>query len=268
MKLRSMAWLLLMPFIGCQAVEAPGPAPESESQAASEAAPGFENPDLLVDTDWLADHLGDDGLRILDARDEESYAAGHIPGAIRVDRSDLYDPDRDPGSMVGTPEQIATRFGEKGVDEYVHVVVYDQGRATTAARVFWTLEYYGHPRVSVLNGGITKWEAEGRELSTDTPSPTPVTFTVRANPEAVSTQDQVADDLADENVVILDVRSDEEFSGEVARADRGGHIPGAVHIEWTHNFTDGDVPVFKPSFQLAQLYEDQGVTPDKRIHAY
>jgi len=229
---------------------------------------GFANPELLIETDWLAEHAGDGNVRIVDARAAEAYQAGHIPGAIHIAREDTYDPDAEIRATVGPPEQIASLFGLKGIDEYTHVVVYDKGVATRAARVFWTLEYYGHPNVSILNGGFDKWQAEAREVTTEVPEVAPVTFTVQRNASALTTRDRILGDLDATDAVILDVRTPEEFSGDDARAERGGHIPGAVHIEWTENYTAGEAPILRSALELANMYEQAGVTKDKRVHAY
>ena len=261
MKHWSVIFLLLS--LSCRPAEesAPTPAPAFEPV-------GFANPDLLVETDWLAEHAADTSVRIVDARAAEAYEAGHIPGAIHIAREDTYDPDAEIRATVGPPEQIAALFGPKGIDEYAHVVVYDKGVATRAARIFWTLEYYGHPNVSVLNGGFDKWQAEARDVTTEALEVAPVTFTVQRNASALTTRDRILVDLDATDAVILDVRTPEEFSGEDARAERGGHIPGAVHLEWTQNYTADEVPIFKSALELSNMYEQAGVTKDKRVHAY
>ena len=261
MKHWGIVFLLLSP--SCR------PAEQSPSTHPAVVAPvGFANPDLLIETDWLAEHAGDGSVRIVDARAAEAYQAGHIPGAIHIAREDTYDPNAEIRATVGPPEQIASLFGPKGIDEYAHVVVYDKGVATRAARIFWTLEYYGHPHVSILNGGFDKWQAEAREVTREVPELAPVTFTVQRNASALTTRDRILGDLDATDAVILDVRTPEEFSGEDARAERGGHIPGAVHIEWTENYTAGEAPIFKSALELANMYEQAGVTKDKRVHAY
>lgn len=253
--------VLLAAFIlsGCGPAAAPTPTPAVEV--------GFANPQLLVETDWLAEHLKDADLRIVDARKAEDYQAGHIPIAISIPRPTTFDPEA-PKGIIGQPEQVAALFGGKGIDEKVHVVVYDEGKNTAASRVFWTLEYYGHPRVSVLNGGFKKWEAEGRELTTEEPEITPATFTAKTDASKLSTKEQILEDIGEAGVVVLDARSPEEYRGEDIRTKRGGHISGAVNIDWRENFTPGEVPVFKSAAELTQLYEAAGVTKDKLIHAY
>jgi thiosulfate/3-mercaptopyruvate sulfurtransferase len=268
--------LVLLLLAGCRNnEEATGDTAETATADTTATPPPmseFANPGLLVSTDWLEGHLEDEAIRIVDARSEDDHAEGHVPGAVHIAPSDTFDPAPEPGSVVGPPEQIAQLFGNQGIDEYAHVIVYDGGRATGATRLFWTLEYYGHPNVSVLNGGITKWKAEGRALSTDVPEVSPATFTVRARPDVLATKGSILEELEGEDedgsAMILDARSDAEFTGERVLAERGGHIPGAVNLEWTNNFTESEAPVFKSALELARMYEEAGVTKDKRVHAY
>jgi len=251
--------LAALTLAGCAPATTPIPTPAVEI--------GFANPELLVETHWLAEHLDDPNVRIVDARKVEEYQAGHIPGAVSIPRPTTFDPQA-PKGIIGRPEQIAALFGSQGIDEKVHVVVYAEGKDTAASRVFWTLEYYGHPKVSVLNGGFKKWQAEGREVTREVPEVTPTTFAVNPNPAILSTKEEILEDIGKAEVVMLDARSPAEFRGEDVRAKRGGHIPGAVNVDWVENFTAGEVPVFKSAAELTQLYEAAGVTKDKLIHAY
>jgi len=252
---------LLAAFVigGCAPPATPTPTPAVEI--------GFAHPELLVETDWLAEHLGDPDLRVVDARKPEEYKAGHIPGAVSIPRSATFDPEA-PKGMVAPKEMIEELFGSKGIGNETRVVIYGMGKDKDAARIFWTLEYYGHTKVSVLNGGFKKWQAEGREVTVEEPEITPVTFTARPDPTRLSTKEQILEDIGKADVVMLDTRSPAEFRGEDLRAKRGGHIPGAVNIDWVENFTAEEVPVFKSAAELTQLYEAAGVTKDKLIHAY
>ena len=255
-------WAPLLMFLvsGCQ------PAEES-AESAPPSAVEFANPELLVETGWLSQQSSSERLRIVDARSQEDYEAGHIPGAVNIPRPTTFAPSGE-RSRIGPPEQIAALFGAQGINETVHVVVYDEGLSTAASRVFWTLEYYGHPQASVLNGGFTKWVAESREVATEAPGVTPVIFDAIRNEAKLSTREGILKDLGVVEAVMLDSRSPEEFSGETLHSERGGHIPEAVNIEWTRNFVDGDAPVFKSAAELAAMYEQEGVTRDKRVHTY
>ncbi|MFQ6058365.1 MAG: sulfurtransferase [Anaerolineae bacterium] len=265
----AFAAVLLAAFIlaGCAPAATPTPTLVVEV--------GFAHPELLVETDWLAEHLGDLNLRVVDARKADEYKAGHIPGAVNIPRKETFDPEA-PKGMVAPREMIEALFGSKGISNETRVVIYGMGKDKDAARIFWTLEYYGHTRVSVLNGGFKKWQAEGREVTVEEPEITPATFTARPDPTRLSTREQILEDIPSAqlrtsgkaDVVMLDARSPAEFRGEDVRAKRGGHIPGAVNIDWRENFTPGEVPVFKSAAELTRLYEAAGVTKDKLIHAY
>ncbi len=255
MKYWSVGFLFLS--LGCRPAD-----PPSET----EKLVGYANPELIVETEWLAEHGADDVV-IVDARSDDDYTAGHIPGAVNIPRSTTFDPDAEL-RVVGPPEQIAELFGRQGIDENVHVVVYDEGVSTAAARVFWTLEYYSHPWVSVLNGGFAKWKAESRAISTEASERAPVTFNVRVREDALTTKAELLSDIDVERVAMLDVRSPEEYVGEKLYSERGGHLPDAVNIEWTRNYTEGDAPVFQSAVELEAMYAREGVTKDKRVHAY
>jgi len=225
---------------------------------AQEQEPGFAHPELLVTTDWLLEHLEEEGLRVVDVREAQAYAAGHVPQAVNVPRSTIFDP-KSRGNL-GPAEQIATVFGQAGVDEKTHVVLYDEGKGTAAAYVFWALEVYGHPWVSVLDGGFAKWMAEDLGAVQDTPEVATKVFAVQPPSASLSTREALLEALDEDEVALIDARSDREVAG--------GRVPGAIHLEWTQNYTTDEVPVFLTPADLRALYADQGVTPEKRVHAY
>jgi thiosulfate/3-mercaptopyruvate sulfurtransferase len=228
--------------------------PEAEEPEPEVSTPSHE---LLVTTEWLAAHGQDTGVLIIDTREAVDYAGGHLPGAVNVARSATFDPLN--SGDLGKPGTITELFGAAGIDESVHVVLYDEGRSTSAARVFWTLEQYGHATVSVLDGGLVKWQAEGRELTQDEPTITPTIFVAMPG-DLTATMDHVLEGIDEDMTCALDTRSDREWES--------GRVPGAVHIEWTDNFTEGEVPVFKSVEELTALYEGAGLTKDHRIHSY
>lgn len=259
---QKMMWIAVLALVLVVVACRPTPAPAAPVEVRE-----FANPQLLVSTEWLAEHLKDADLRVVDARKAEEYAAGHIPGAVNIPRAATFDPEA-PKGMIGKPEQIAELFGDQGINEKVHVVVYGEGKDKDAARIFWTLEYYGHPNISVLNGGYAKWQAEGRKVTTEEPEITPVEFSLEVHPEVLTTKEEILDKIGQEGVTFLDARSEEEYKGRDVRAKRGGHIPGAVNVDWRENFTPGDAPVFKSPAELEKLYADAGVTRDQEVHAY
>ena len=219
----------------------------------------FPNAHLLVTTAWVAEHGRDDGVRLVDVRSTRDYEAGHVPGAVSVPTTATFMP-KGPRMMLGSAEQIGKLFGGKGIDRNTHVVLYDEGRSTAAARVFWTLEVYGHPRVSVVDGGFARWMAEGRDVTKDVPGVTAKVFVPERPSSALSTLETLMEDVEEDGVVMLDART----RGEYGR----GRIPEAVHIEWVDNFTKDDFPVFRSPEELRKLYAGAGVTQNIRVHTY
>jgi thiosulfate/3-mercaptopyruvate sulfurtransferase len=237
----------------------------------------YAKPDTLVTTEWLAEHLKDPDVRILDVdEDTEAYAKGHIPGAIGVHwRKDLQAQlQRD---FVG-PEAFAALLDRFGITPETRVILYGGNKNWFAAYAYWYFKYYGHERVQLLNGGRKKWELEGRPLVTDAPGtistrgyPVP-----RSNDKIRAYRDQVASDIVGKaGKGLVDVRSPEEYRGESLApahlpqegAQRGGHIPGARNIPWG-KAVDPEQETFLSAEQLSQLYQGEGITPDQEIVAY
>lgn len=197
----------------------------------------------LVTTEWLAQHLHDANIRLVDIRGHVApastppphyfshraeYDQSRLPNAVFVDwTKDIVLP----GSRsldIATPAAFAALMGQLGIGDETYVVIYDDADGMFAARLWWALRYYGHEAVSVLDGGWKKWTAEGRVVTTDLPTITPAVFTARPQPSLRVT----ADDLlhSDDERVLVDVRSLREFQGEDSRAARSGHIPNAIHL--------------------------------------
>jgi thiosulfate/3-mercaptopyruvate sulfurtransferase len=237
----------------------------------------YAKPETLVTSEWLAEHLQDPDLRILDVdEDTEAYAKGHIPGAVGVHwRKDLQSQlQRD---FVG-PEEFAALLDRFGITPETRVILYGGNKNWFAAYAYWYFKYYGHERVQLLNGGRKKWELEGRPLVTDAPG----TIATRGYPvphgndKIRAYRDQVASDIVGKpGKGLVDVRSPEEFRGESLApahlpqegAQRGGHIPGARNIPWG-KAVDPDQETFLSADQLSQLYQGEGITPDHEIIAY
>lgn len=226
-------------------------------------------PGPLVDTAWLARNLGHGSLRVVDVRtDGALFEKGHIPGAVYINpQRDLVDPNHPVQGMALTAQQFEALMRRAGIRRSDAVVLYDDQSSLWAARAYWVFKLYGHPAVAVLDGGITKWQKEGRPLETGA-----------AGREAVSTGSAGAEPYraspADPTMVaswedvrkaigqgaICDVRSPKEYAGLDVRAARGGHVPGAVNVEWIlATNPDG---TFKPKEQLKALYARFGLLPD------
>jgi thiosulfate/3-mercaptopyruvate sulfurtransferase len=197
----------------------------------------------LVSTEWLAQHLHDSNLRIIDIRGHvlpasdplphyhahhEDYVNSHIEGAVFVDWTKDIVKAGSPSQDIAEPDVYAALMSELGIDEHVFVVAYDAADSMFAARMWWTLNYYGHSQVAVLDGGWKKWTTENRLVTADIPSIQPRTFVPKINP----TLRQTADDILARStqIPLVDVRTVAEFNGQASRAKRKGHIPGALNL--------------------------------------
>ncbi len=227
----------------------------------------YANAQFLVSTDWLAEHLSDSGACIVDARGAGRYAEGHLPGAVNLPVARLDDPAAPVRSTLLPAERFSTLVGNLGIGSDDPVVIYDDGPGLMAARTFWALEYYGHQKLAVLDGGIAKWAAEGKPLSTEAASPQPKQYTATVHPERGATKESVKGKLEQAGVAILDVRSMDEYTGAVVNAFKGGHIPGAKHLEWSDALNPA-AGVIKGAEDLATQFEGVGVTQDKEVITY
>lgn len=230
---------------------------------------GYANAQLLVTPKDLSRMLAGAGAKrplLLDLRPPEAYTEGHIRGAIHLDLWGVSLIDTDPAPLKAFMWMIEHVLATHGVDASTPVVVYDEQSGIRAARAFWFLEYFGHPSVRLLDGGFTAWTAGGYDVTRDAGPPPKSEWTGNRQDHTLATWREVRSALKKPDVVILDTRSDGEYCGTTVRAQRGGAIPGAVHIEWTRNLTpEGD---FKPARDLKKMYEDAGVTPDREVITY
>ena len=230
--------------------------------------------DVLVSTDWLAEHLGDGDVVAAEVDENpDLYEEGHIPGAVKLHwRDDLQDPlERD---LVEKAE-FERLLGQRGIGNDTTVVVYGDKNNWFAAYAYWYLKIYGHRDVRILDGGRQKWIDEGRELTTDPASPAAVGYSAADRDESIrARRDQVLEWLAREGHALVDVRSPQEYAGELMAppgyeqegASRTGHIPSAQSIPWAQAV--GDDGTFKPADELAALYGGKGVSADKEVTAY
>jgi thiosulfate/3-mercaptopyruvate sulfurtransferase len=226
--------------------------------------PDYARSDILVDGDWLHSKLNDPRIRIVDCDNRDAYRRAHIPGAAGV-RDNYFKNPKD-RRFILEPDQFAKEMSRLGIGDDTFVVAYDAFGTLYASRLWWCLNYYGHRDVRILNGGWNQWFLDGRPASIEEPHYGPATFTPRPDESFRASAEYVMESLNRPDVVILDVRSDEEWE---ARNDRGnkraGHIPGAVHIEWLNNVTEDLVQSLKTADQLRSMFEAAGVSPDREI---
>ncbi len=223
----------------------------------------YKNPQLLWSTDELKSRLGDPKLVIMDMRPPEAYSNNHIPGARSFDIFGISLIDTRPEPLKAFLWIIEHLIQAKGVNSDSTVVVYDDIAGMRSARLFWFLEFFGHEDVHMLNGGHNAWAAAGLPLTHDAVVPKAGNFKMRQRRDLVATVDDVLASIRKPGSVIIDTRSDAEYTGQLVRAARGGAIPGAVHLEWTRNLDDKGF--FKTAEQLKEMYDAHGIGPDKEV---
>lgn len=237
---------------------------------------GYARPSALVSTDWVAEHLNDPHVRIIESNEDPLlYPSGHIPGAVQVDWTrDLNDPLR--RDYLDRPgfEALMSR---SGIAPDTQVVFYGDKNNWWAAYAFWVFQLFGHTNAQVMDGGRAKWEKEGRPLTREVPHYGPAQYRARERDDSKirAFRDQVLTHV-EARGPLVDVRSPAEYSGEKLHmpeypqegALRGGHIPGAKSVPWARAVNPDD-GTFKPASELRAIYEDeQGLRPEQDIIAY
>lgn len=180
-----------------------------------------------------------------------------------------YIKDKADDVYVMPEDQFGELMAKLGIGDDTLVICYDDNNSLLAARLWWVLQYYGHAKAQVLNGGWHSWLIEGRPVTTHASHPEPASFTPRTHENLLCRLDQLAQRIGAEETRILDVRSLEEFTGTNSRGNRRtGHVPGAAHIEWTDFVTRDDRRVFKPADEIREMLEQSGVGPEREVVTY
>lgn len=224
---------------------------------------GYAHPQLLWTPAELHARLNDPELCLIDTRAGEEYSQGHIPGAQLFDLFGISLSDTDPAPLRAFSWMIQSMMSFRGVSFDKTIVFYGETSDTRAARGFWFLEYFGHKDVHVLNGGIRAWKEAGYPHTTEAKLAKQERFEARLQPQTLATYHDIRERLGRTDVVMLDVRSADEFRGTSVRAARGGTIPGATHLEFVHNVDA--TGRFKPAEELRQQYAALGITPDREV---
>lgn len=245
-------------------------------------------PGSLVSTDWLENHLLEPSVRVIDirgyvksvdagtgdgkqnaeyvgARDE--YEAAHIPGAVYVDwTTDITDPEDPVPAQIASPDRFKSAMEAIGVGDATDVVVVDHTGGHFATRLWWALNYYDHPAVAILDGGMAKWLNEGRPITDEAPEVPKAHFTPNANTRQRFMVDDVVAAFGNPEVTLVDARDPNQYSGEVYRGSRRGHIPGAINLNAKTLFTPEGT--WKSDEELRDLVAEAGITGAERVVAY
>lgn len=242
--------------------------------------------DPLVTPEWLEAHLDDPDVRVVDVRGyvvtrpvapgveeadykgaEGEYAASHIPGAVYVDWTrDIVDLDDPVAAQIAKPEAFARAMAERGIGDETHVVAVDHMGGQYATRLWWALAYYGHDRVSVLQGGWNRWNEEERPTTGEVSTPPAATFTPRVRPALRLTAEQLRDRLGEPGLQLVDARDAGQYTAARRRGPRGGRIPGAVNIPRERFFAGGGG--FLPLDELRAAADREKLDPGKPVVAY
>jgi thiosulfate/3-mercaptopyruvate sulfurtransferase len=236
----------------------------------------YAHPEALVGSEWLAAHLDDPHVRVVDCSFKlpgitptarADYDTGHIPGAVFFDIDDIAQPGASLPHMIPSSGLFAQKIGALGIGDDDRVVVYDGNGLSSAGRAWWMLRLFSHQNVALLDGGLPKWKAEGRPVVTAVPRPAPRHFTARFTPALVRDKAAVLDNLTTRTEQVVDARAAGRFDGSTAEVRpglRSGHIPGSRSLPY-EQLTDPATRQLRSAEQLTALFGDAGVTLDRPI---
>ncbi|MBS1810808.1 MAG: sulfurtransferase [Acidobacteria bacterium] len=245
---------------------------------AQPAKPRSARTNLLVSTDWLAKNLTNPKVVLLHiGQTRKNYDTAHIPGARFLLYADLITSRSGVVNELPPVEKLQQLFAQVGVNDDSRVILYCDTQGLLSARTYFTLDYLGlGNQAALLDGGLEKWKAEKREVSTIAPEIKAGNFTPRLNPKIIMQREAVRDiswlSVASDQPVtlLLDARQPDGYDGSIKRPDLplSGHIPGAVNVYWTQNYVSKEAPTLKPVAELRKMYEAAGATPDKKMVTY
>ncbi len=233
----------------------------------------------LVSTDWLAEHLDDPTVRVLDCRfyfddadrGRRAYLDAHVPGALYLNwTTDISEPQGGLEYMAPSADRFRDTMQRFGIGDRTTVVGYDDEGGHYVSRLWLIARRFGHDNIRILEGGWVKWQAEERPTRSGTePAPAPASFTIQdERPDALVDAQEVLRRRDDPETLLVDVRRASEFSGEEVRSRYGGHIPWATWVFWQDNLNWDANRDFRPLDEIRARYEAAGVTPDRRIITY
>ncbi len=221
---------------------------------------------MIVDTAWLAQHLADRDIRIVDMR-PKGYAEGHVPGAVWLDNNAIRNP-KAPPTFLPAPQEFAALMGRLGISDRTRVIVYDERGGLYAARLWFVLNLHGHTNVALLDGGWPKWMAETRPTATDVPAPAAATFTVRTATLGVATADDVKAAINARGVRLVDARTQAEIDGKDLRnIKRGGFIESSIPVYW-EDLLDARSRAVKAPADVERIWRGKGIAKTDQVIVY
>ena len=265
-----MSWktsilLLALAIAACKEAPKPAPVPEPSSDT-------YAHPEALIEASELQETLGMAGIKLVDFRKQSAFAAGHIPGAVNLWRPDIEDPNGEVPGLIAPEEAVEALMSASGISTTDTLIIYDDEAGCNAARLWWVLQYYGYTNIRLLNGGIQAWEAMGGPMTDEITPPTPTAFrfTETSHPESVIEASELLAQLEAKNLVLLDTRTPDEFSGErqKAGAQRAGHIPGSVNMDWAGATDYNGDKRFRSPEALRERYAFLGNPDSTQVVAY
>jgi thiosulfate/3-mercaptopyruvate sulfurtransferase len=223
---------------------------------------------LLIEPEVLEESLGNDNLLIIDLSKPDNYRKMHVPGAVHLEYPQIIVASKPVMGLVPDDATLVSVFSALGIDEHTHVVAYDDEGGGRAARLLWTLEVAGHSHYSLLNGGLHAWVNEGHPLETTASTPTAKTFRIQRNNSPCVDSAYISARLGNEHCCLLDARSPDEYNGIKKFAERAGHIPGALNLEWTQAIDPARNMRLRTTAELTALLSPLGITADKEVITY
>ena len=216
---------------------------------------------MLITTSELESQLEQSTLLVIDTRSFKEYSEGHVPGSVNLDLFAFHWVDTTKQGIQNFNKQAEMIFSFVGINSEKKVIFYDNVSGMLAARGVWMLEYFSHPDVQMLDGGMKKWKNENRPIEKKQNPSQPSKFSGKINPEIISSYEFILNNI--DTLKIIDARSDEEFNGTIVRAAQSGHIPKSINIDWNLNInSDG---TFKSADELSKLYQ---IPKDSAIVTY
>lgn len=223
---------------------------------------------LIIEPDELEKNLGKENIAVVDLSKADVYTQAHIPGALHLDYPQILLKKPPVMGLIPDEESFGRVLSELGINEGSHVIAYDDEGGGKASRLLWTLYVYGHKNISLLNGGLHAWMNEGHPSDQNPVQIKKSDYMPKQGAEGAADKNYILSKLKDKDSVLLDARSLDEFTGAKKFAEKAGHIPGAVHLEWTAAMDQTRNLRLKSREELASMLSERGIVPEKEIIVY